>query len=272
MNARLLFLGTGASMGVPVIGCGCSVCHSDSPFNKRLRPSVLICIDQQQLVIDPGPDFRQQALRCQLTHLDGVLLTHAHHDHTAGIDELRPFTFNSQKPLPLLLSAETAEEIKSRYYYLFKSEHHAEKFIPKIDLQLLPTTEGEVEFEGQLINYVTYRQGKMLVNGFQFGNLVYLSDIHTFSPSIFTHLRGVKTLIISALRYTPSVLHFSVDEAVDFANQLGAEEVWLTHISHDLEHDKTNAYLPSHVRLAYDGLEIDFWPHSSESEGENLLC
>jgi phosphoribosyl 1,2-cyclic phosphate phosphodiesterase len=259
MRGRLLFLGTGGSLGIPMVGCDCPVCSSNSPLNKRWRPSVLVKIDGKQFLIDAGPDFRSQALHYHIKTLDGVLLTHAHHDHTAGIDDLRVFYYKMRRPLPVLLSNETAEDIKMRYYYIFQSGHPYEKFTARLDLQILPASEGDTIFEGVPITYVTYEQGGMAVNGFRFGNLAYLSDIRNFPSTIFKHLIGIKILVISALRHDPSPLHFSVDEAIDFAREVGAEMVWLTHISHELDHDQTNNYLLSHIRVAYDGLEIDFW-------------
>lgn len=259
MRGTLQFLGTGGSVGVPVIGCSCAVCHSPDPLNQRLRPSVLVRVAHRQFLIDAGPDFRMQALRYGITHVDGLLLTHAHHDHTAGFDDLRPIYYKRQSPLPILLSADTARDIQQRYYYLFRpnpgQEHH---FEARFDLQLLPEEAGEVIFESVPIGYVTYTQGGMAVNGFRIGNLAYISDIRGYQPLLIDQLKGIKTLIISALRYIPSPLHFSVDEAIDFAKQLKAETVWLTHISHELEHHQTNAYLPANMRLAYDGLQIDF--------------
>lgn len=256
MKGKLTFLGTGGSVGVPMIGCPCEVCHSKDPLNQRMRPSALLQIGQRQFLIDAGPDFRMQALKHAITQLDGLLLTHAHHDHIAGIDDLRPIYYRRHSPLPVLLSAETAQDLHTRYYYLFQSNQ--ENFISRLQLHILPDQAGSVIFENLPIQYVSYTQGSMLVNGYRIGDLAYLSDIHHFFPSIFEHLKGVKYLIISALRYTPSLLHFSVDEAIDFAKQLKAEKVWLTHLSHDLEHHQTNAYLPDHIRLAYDGLEINF--------------
>jgi phosphoribosyl 1,2-cyclic phosphate phosphodiesterase len=257
MKKRLTFLGTGGSLGIPVVGCSCAVCRSSSPFNQRLRPSVLIQVAQKKFLIDVGPDFRQQALRYDIQTLEGVLLTHAHYDHTAGIDDLRSIHFRRTSPLPILLSKATAQELHTRYYYLFPSEQHPD-VASRMQFHLLPDQAGEVLFEGLPIQYVTYSQGGMDVNGYRLGDLAYLSDIRHFSPAIVEHLKGLKILIISALRYTPSPLHFSVDEALDFAAQIQAKQVWLTHLSHDLDHEQTNAYLPSNVRLAYDGLEIEF--------------
>lgn len=254
--SKLLFLGTGGSVGIPVIGCSCVTCSSTDPLNKRLRPSVLLLLPHRKFLIDVGPDFRMQALHYGIIDLDGVLLTHAHHDHVSGIDDLRPLCYRRQSPLPILLSRETAEDLRSRYYYLF--QNNREKKEPSFDLQVLPHDMGQVMFEGILIQYVSYKQGGMSVNGFRIGDLAYLSDIRDFSPSLFEKLKGTKYLIISALRHTPSPLHFCLDEAIEFGKQLKAEHIWLTHVSHDLEHHQTTAHLPSNVHLAYDGLEINF--------------
>lgn len=240
-----------------MIGCACAVCHSRSPFNQRLRSSLLIRIGQRQFLIDAGPDFRCQALRSHIQFLDGLLLTHAHHDHTAGIDDLRPLYFRSRTPLPILLSSETAQNIQKSYFYLFKpSQEH--KHPSPFRLQLLPDQEsGEVDFEGLPFQFVTYMQGKTHVNGYRLENFAYLSDIKQFSPSIFKQLQGVKYLIISALKHVSSPLHLSIDEAINFGKEVGAEQVWLTHLSHELDYEQTNANLPSNVRLAYDGLELE---------------
>lgn len=257
MKGKLLFLGTGGSVGVPVIGCSCAVCQSHDPRNQRLRPSVLLRYAKRLFLVDVGPDFRVQALRYGITHLDGLLLTHAHHDHTAGFDDLRPIYYKRGSPLPVLLSRETAQDIQRRYHYLFQPEPGQENFETRFNLQLLPEDQGEVIFENVAIRYVVYTQGGMRVNGYRIGNVAYISDIRHFHSSIFDHLKGTKDLIVSALRYVPSPLHFSVDEAIDFAKQVGAERVWLTHISHELEHEHTNAYLPANMKVAYDGLEIE---------------
>ena len=258
MKGRLLFLGTGASAGVPVIGCECEVCRSDSSFNKRFRPSVLINIQDKQFLIDAGPDFRSQALLHKITSLDAVLFTHSHHDHTAGIDELRFFYYKSKKSLPVFLSEETAEDIRKRFYYIFKHEPVYANMVPKLDLTILPDSVGQFLFESIPISYVSYVQGGMKVTGFRFGEMAYLSDIHDYPLSIFEDLRGVKTIVISALRHESSLLHFSIKEAIEFIDKIGAEKAWLTHMSHDLDYVLTNELLPPHIRMAYDGLEIDF--------------
>lgn len=254
---KILFLGTGGSCGVPLIGCSCGVCQSTNPYNQRLRPSVLLTIEERLFLIDAGPDFRAQALRHGITRLDGLLLTHSHNDHVGGIDDLRPICyFNQERSLPVLLSADTAEDIDRRYHYMLRSKT-SKVFKSKFHFQLLPDRQGEVIFEGIPIHYVSYLQAGMPVTGYRFGEFAYITDIRIFDPSIFEELKGVKTLVISALRYTHSDLHLSVDEAIDFARKIKAEKVWLTHISHELEHEQTNAYLPANMSLAYDGLQIE---------------
>jgi len=257
-DCRFLFLGTGGSMGIPVIGCDCPVCSSSSHFNKRWRPSAMITKGNQKIVLDCGPDFRLQALHYKIDTLDGVIFTHAHHDHTAGIDDLRIYTLRSGKPMPCLLSQETLKDLQERYGYIFNENYEGMKLTTNLQTTITPGNEGDINFLGWDIHYVTYVQGGMRVNGLRFGDLAFLTDIREYDSSIFDSLRNLKTLVISALRYTPSHLHFSVDEAVEFAQKVGAEQTWLTHIAHDLDHEETNAYLPANIRLGYDGLEFGF--------------
>lgn len=255
---KLTFLGTGASLGVPVVGCDCPVCTSPSPLNKRFRTSCLLEIAQKKILLDCGPDFRQQALRSQIMDLDGVILTHAHFDHVAGIDDIRPLTFKRETPLPLLLSKETLQQLKHCYEYLFFDPY---KKVERFEVHLLEGERGTTPFLGLPIRYLSFFQTGMKVNGFVFGDLAFISDIKDYAPSIFEELEGIKTLIISALRFSKSNMHLNVDEALDFAKQTSAEHVFLVHLSHDLDHEKTNAYLPPYATLAYDGLEIGFNPN-----------
>jgi phosphoribosyl 1,2-cyclic phosphate phosphodiesterase len=259
MKGKLIFLGTGASLGVPMLGCPCEVCLSPSPFNKRLRPSALVMVNHKQLLIDVGPDFRYQAMRSHIKHLDGILFTHSHQDHSAGIDDLRPLNFKRENPIPFLASEVTAQDIKERFHFVFKPSVYASQSSPRLEAHLLPSTpQGKVIFQEMEVSYYTFYQDKMPVNAYRIGDMAYVSDIKNFDPDIFDWLKGVKVLVISALRFTSSALHLTVDEAVDFANKVGVEKAWLTHTSHELDYEKTNAYLPSHIQLAYDGLEIEF--------------
>lgn len=257
-EAQLLFLGTGGSMGIPVIGCHCDVCLSDSPYNRRLRTSALLMVKGQHILIDAGPDFRIQALKHEINRLDGVLFTHTHYDHTAGIDELRVYYMHHQSMIPCLLSEITAHELTRRFHYLFTNQTSVNQLTTKIVLHTLEGEKGSVIFLGMKVGYVTFEQAGMLVNGFRFGNLGYISDIKNYPETIFDDLDGVETLVLSALRFQPSPLHFTIDEAVVFAQRLGIKKTWLTHIAHEVDHEATNVDLPSNIQLAYDGLSIPF--------------
>jgi phosphoribosyl 1,2-cyclic phosphate phosphodiesterase len=254
---KFLFLGTGGSMGIPVIGCECAVCRSDSPFNKRLRPSGLLKINDKAILIDCGPDFRAQMLQHNIKHLDGVIFTHAHYDHTGGFDELRIFNVRSKHVMPCLLSHATAEDLKMRFPYVFDESSHFASITTKAAMHYLPSDRGSMDFLGIPLSFMTYEQGGMSVNGFRFGNFAYISDIRHYPSTIFEDLQGVETLVISCLRYQPSVLHFNIEEAVAFSEKLQVKQAWFTHIAHELDHELTNSRLPPNYQLAYDGLEID---------------
>lgn len=245
-------------MGVPVVGCHCAVCISSNSLNHRLRPSVAIKFDDHTMLIDSSPDFRTQALRAGINQVDSVIYTHAHHDHTAGIDDLRIFTLRSNAKMPCLLSPPTLKDLERRFYYIFQDPLGQPKLSTNLEISLFPSSTGNVSFAGLNVRYFTYKQCGMHVNGLRFGDLAFLTDLKEFDDSIFLFLKGVKTLVVSALRFTPSYFHLTVDEAVEFAKRSGAEKVWLTHIAHELDHDRTNAYLPAHIRLSYDGLEFEF--------------
>lgn len=258
MDAQLLFLGTGSSLGIPVIGCKCSVCKSQDSRNKRMRPSALIKKGEQKILIDCGPDFRQQALQYGIDSLDGAILTHAHNDHTAGIDELRVYYMHTHKSLPLLLSQETEEDIRTRFAYIFHQDRFY-KLLPTFELHVFKGDVGEIDFLGFKIGYYSYTQAKMKVHGLRFGNLAYVTDIRDYDEGIFEFLNGVDTLVLSALRDTPSHLHLSIEEACRFAEKSLVKHTWLTHLAHDLDHELITASLPTNVQLAYDGLKIQFY-------------
>lgn len=256
--ADFLFLGTGGSMGVPVLGCECSVCTSTSNFDKRLRSSGLIHANGKNLLIDCGPDFRIQALRANIKSLDALILTHAHYDHIGGLDDLRAFFLLKGNSLPAFLSNETATDIKCRFDYMFKKPSSEKIVIPKLELNEFKSDRGEVDLLGLKIKYLSYTQISMSINGIISGNLAYISDIKYYPETIFDDLQGIETLIVSALRLTPSAMHLSVDEAIDFARKVGAKQTYFTHIAHELDHKKTNAYLPPNIQMAYDGLNLTF--------------
>lgn len=260
MSAKdhLLFLGTGGSMGTPVIGCQCPVCTSSHDKNRRQRPSALIKVRDKKILIDCGPDFKDQALKYKIDSLDGIIFTHAHNDHTAGIDDLRIYCLRTGNPLPCLLSPDTADDIKTRFYYLFEEKEPYKDLLSRFAMKTLEGLRGKVQFLGMEISYFSFYQLGMRVDGFRFGDLAYVSDIKVYPETIFDDLKGVRTLIVSALRFQPSPMHFNIDEAVDFAKRVGAERTWFMHIAHDLDHKTGSDYLPKGIQLAYDGLQIDF--------------
>jgi len=258
MRGTFLFLGTGASTGIPRIGCSCPVCTSTSPFNKRLRPSGLVHVKGKSLLLDVGPDFYTQAIKYKINRLDGLLLTHTHYDHIAGIDELRIFYVLQNKPFPCLLSKESYEDLKKRYDYFFEPPTEAGSLSAQLEFQILEKDVGGTEFLGIQVHYFSYSQGGMKVTGFRIGDFGYVSDIRNYDESIFQELKGVRTLVLSALMQEPTKLHFSFEEAVVFSRRAGAQKTWLTHLAHFTDHEQGNALLPPEVRLAYDGLILEF--------------
>ena len=256
MQGTFLFLGTSASAGVPQIGCKCEICSSKSKFDKRLRPAGLLHVGGKSLLIDAGPDLRQQLLKSDVTHLDGLLLTHTHFDHIAGIDELRIFYVITGRRFPCLLSKESYEELRTRYHYFF--EKKGTSLSAQFNVQILEGDRGETEFLGVKFKYFSYFQGGMKVHAFRLGNFAYVTDIRDYPESVFEDLEGVETLVLSALRKEPSNVHFNFEEAVAFARRAGAKKTWLTHLSHFHTCEEGNSLLPEDVRLAYDGLQLEF--------------
>ena len=258
MIGKFLFLGTSASAGIPVIGCKCAVCLSPSPYNQRLRPSGLIRIANKQFLIDVGPDFRQQALKYHIDHLDGLILTHTHYDHIAGVDELRIFYLRSKQSLPCLLSQESFDELRLRYRYLFQPIGEVPTLSAQLVFHILEEDVGSTTFLDVPLSYMSYFQGGMKVNGFRFGPFAYVSDIREYDDSVFLALKGVQILVLSALHEAASPLHLSLDEAVSFARKVGAKQTFLTHVSHAIDHERINCLLPHEVQVGYDGLELEF--------------
>jgi phosphoribosyl 1,2-cyclic phosphate phosphodiesterase len=261
MNGLLTFLGTGTSMGVPTLGCDCPVCTSADPRDRRLRPSALLrwheqgCGRERVVVIDTGPDFREQALRNGLTRVDAVFYTHSHADHILGMDDLRPLSFavfREGGPIPLYASPETAAVLQRIYDYTF-SEHST--YPTRARVQLHALTE-RTEVYGVSFLRVPLLHGEMEIAGFRFGRAAYLTDVSAIPESSFALLEGLDHLVVSALRHQPHPSHATVEQAVAWARRIGARHTWLTHIAHDLGHEETNRALPDNIRLAYDGLSL----------------
>jgi len=254
MDGTFLFLGTGASTGVPVVGCDCTVCRSNSSANKRLRSSGLIKCGDKVFLIDCGPDFREQALRYRIDRLDALFLTHTHYDHIAGIDDLRGLFFHKNAHLPFLLSEESFRELKKHYDYLFDLKS-SRSWGKHLQIHLL-ADRGMTDICGLTLKYFSYVQCGMKVTGYRMGDFAYVTDICKDSDEIIDVLQGVQQLVISAISNTASNAHFSVDQAVAFAKKIQARQAWLTHIGHHINHDEVSAFLPPNIQLGYDGLEF----------------
>lgn len=258
MKGEFMFLGTGGSLGVPEVGCHCGVCRSTNPENQRFRSAGLLTINDKKLLIDVGPDIRSQALTFQIERLDGVLITHPHYDHIGGLDDLRIYYFLQKKPLPCLLSRDSLSELQQRYHYMMRPIVPGKSITAQIDFQVLDQDFGVQSFLDIPIEYMTYTQTGMNVTGFRIGGFAYISDIREYTDEVIQRLQGIDLLILSALRHTPTLMHFSLDEAVAFSRHIQAKRTYFTHIAHDLDHDTTNRMLPSDIRLGYDGLELSF--------------
>jgi phosphoribosyl 1,2-cyclic phosphate phosphodiesterase len=215
---------------------------------------VLLKIGGKKILIDAGPDYRQQALTYHLNELDGVMLTHAHEDHVGGVDELRIYIIRQKKPIPLLVSDKTLQELKHRFSYIFNAS--GQGVVTKFETEILDQDRGEVEFVGLKFSYFSYGQMGMQVTGFRYKNFAYVTDICEYPEDIFKDLMGLDTLVLSALRQSATHLHFTVAQAVAFAKKTGAKKTYFTHIAHEIDHETTNSQLPQGIELAYDGLEI----------------
>ena len=244
---KITFLGTGTSSGIPYLGCSCEVCQSLNPKDKRFRASVLLEIEGKSILIDCGPDFRQQALRAGVKKIDAVLLTHQHVDHMMGLDDLRVFG-----EVDIYADKNTCEAIYRVFSYCFNNNYHG---IPQFSLHEIsnaPFLVDGIEFIPiEVLHY------KLPIHCYRIGDFAYITDFKTIDDSEKLKLKGVKTLVVNALRFKDHFSHATVDEALSLINEITPDQAYLTHVSHEIGfHDEVNKKLPSNVRLAYDGLEL----------------
>jgi phosphoribosyl 1,2-cyclic phosphate phosphodiesterase len=246
-------LGSGTSVGVPTIGCGCAVCRSTDPRDKRLRPSVLVSYGGRNVVIDTTPDFRTQVLRAGVERLDAVVFTHGHADHIMGLDDVRPFNYHQRTGIPVYGSAQTMETVRRVFDYVFEEQAH-ESSVPHLETHLL---DGEpFDMFGLPFRPIPLKHGTLDVYGYRFGAAAYLTDHSAIPEASMEALRGLDVLFLDALRHRPHPTHTTVARALDYVAELKPRRAFLTHICHELGHEQTERVLPPNVRLAYDGLEI----------------
>ncbi|GAA4793116.1 MBL fold metallo-hydrolase [Olivibacter ginsenosidimutans] len=247
------FLGTGTSQGVPVIACDCRVCTSVDPRDKRLRSSVLVTENGKNIVIDTGPDFRYQMLRENIKHLEAVLYTHAHKDHIAGLDDIRAFNYFQGVAIDVYADQRVQDELKREFYYMFNE--HKYPGIPRINLH--DVNQETIYLHDIAIEPIEVMHHELPIKGYRFGDFTYLTDVKTVSPLAIDKIKGTKILVINALQREPHISHFNLEEALAFAHTIGAEQTYLTHISHRLgRYQEVSQELPDGVYLAYDGLML----------------
>jgi phosphoribosyl 1,2-cyclic phosphate phosphodiesterase len=247
-------LGSGTSVGVPMIGCRCAVCHSTDPRDRRLRPSIHVKFGERGVLIDTAPDFRYQALRFGLERVDAILFTHSHADHVMGLDDVRPFNYRQGGVIPIYGSEETIGNIRRTFRYIF-DEAATESSRPRLVANVF---NGEsIDLFGLAFTPVRLKHGKGTVYGFRFGDSAYLTDHSEIPEQSMELLRGLDVLFLDALRHKPHPTHSTVERSLETVEKLAPRRAFFTHICHDLGHACTEERLPPHVRLAYDGLRID---------------
>ncbi|MES2220186.1 MAG: MBL fold metallo-hydrolase [Acidobacteriota bacterium] len=256
MQAEIVFLGSGTSMGVPTLGCGCAVCTSSDPRDSRMRPSIAVKFREddsdRNVLIDTGPDFRHQALRENLVKVDAVLYTHSHADHIMGLDDLRPLSFKNPNKIPLYADRATTEVLRQVFEYTF-SESNTYPYKARVELHPLET---RTHLFGADFVTVPLLHGSLETVGFRFGNAAYLTDMSDIPETSFKLLQDLDVLIVDALRRTPHPSHSNVETSLKFIVKIQPRQAYFTHIAHDLGHAETEKELPDNVRMAYDGLRI----------------
>jgi len=253
----LTFLGTGTSVGVPMIGCDCHVCTSTNPRNQRFRSSVLISNDRGNILIDTTPELRLQLLRARVALVHAVLYTHYHADHLFGLDDVRLFPKYLNGPMPIYCTLEVERVIRNTFPYAFASDvSESISFVPK--LQFNSITAEPFAVLGESIQPIPLIHSRFNVFGFRIGDLAYCTDTNYIPESSYELLEGVKIFIIDALRFKSHPAHFCLDEALEAIRRVGPERAYLTHMSHEFDYDSLPNLLPSYVQPAYDGLTISF--------------
>ena len=253
-KARLEFLGTGTSQGVPMIGCGCEVCTSPDPRDNRLRASVLVDYCGRRFLVDAGPDFRQQMLRAGVSHVDAILLTHNHKDHTGGLDDIRAFNYLEKAATQIYCEKYVEESLRKEYSYAFAEN----KYPGAPDWNVHIIDEHPFSIDGVEITPIRGKHFNLPVLGYRFGDIAYCTDMNRIPEEEFAKLQGLEHFVINCVRRGRHISHFSLEGALAVAGQVGARHTWLTHLSHQLpRYEELLAELPDGIRPAYDGLVIE---------------
>ena len=255
MNNKLIFLGTGTSQGVPMIGCHCQVCRSCDPRDKRLRASVFVEYKGQKFLVDAGPDFRYQMLREGIDSVDGILLTHNHKDHTGGLDDIRAFNYLEKKATDIYCEKYVEDSLRKEYSYAFAEN----KYPGAPDWKVHLIENKPFRINGVEIIPIRGKHYKLPVLGYRFGKVAYCTDMNYIPEEEFEKLKGLDHFIINCVRRGRHISHFSLEGALEVAAKVGAKHTWLTHLSHQLpQYEELLKELPKNVEPAYDGLRINF--------------
>lgn len=250
---KITFLGTGTSQGVPVIACECAICQSPDPMDKRLRASLLVETASNTIVIDAGPDFRQQMLNAKVKKMDAILLTHEHKDHIAGMDDLRAFNHKSQAAIDIYAEERVLAAVRKEYAYVFSENHYPG--VPRMELHNID--DFNFEIKGDIIIPLRVFHYRLPVFGFRIGDMAYITDANYIPEETKEKLIGVKYLVINALRKEKHISHYSLDEALGLIREVSPRKAYITHIGHQMgKHAEVNRELPVNVTLAWDGLEV----------------
>jgi phosphoribosyl 1,2-cyclic phosphate phosphodiesterase len=250
---KVTFLGTGTSQGVPVIGCACDVCRSMDYRDKRLRSSIHIQVSDKSFVVDTGPDFRQQMLREQISKVDAVLYTHGHKDHIAGLDDVRAYNYLHNMDMPIYGNKDVLKQLQIEFHYAFGQL----KYPGTPQIQLNEITEDQFEACGVRFTPLPVKHFKLPVLGFRVNDFCYITDANHIPDSTYEKMKGTKVLVLNALQREKHISHFNLNEALDVATKVGAEQTYFIHVSHKLgRHNQIEKELPNSVALAYDGLVI----------------
>jgi phosphoribosyl 1,2-cyclic phosphate phosphodiesterase len=251
---KITFLGTGTSQGIPVIGCDCETCRSTNPKDKRLRTSIMVETQGKTIVIDTGPDFRQQMLRANVSKVDAVLLTHEHNDHVIGIDDVRPFNFKYEMDMPIYADQRVLSSVQKRFNYIFESKYPG---IPRLVMNPISKA-ASFEVLGIPIIPIEVMHHKLPVLGYRFGNFTYLTDVKTISETELRKTYDSDVLVINALHKEAHISHLTLDEALELIERIEPKQAYLIHFSHRMGlHHAVLQELPSNVSIAYDGMVID---------------